>query len=78
MYCQSYCPVYVTYLVMQCPPNVFKTSIIKKALGVRFHPNTQLLNTHCTDLRQSVPVTVHKDTTESGVHQRGQLLSVLS
>lgn len=66
------------YLVMHGPSQIFKTSIIKKVLRVHFQPKAQLFNTHCPDLRQLVPITMHKHTTESGIHHGGQLLSVFS
>lgn len=44
---------------------------------VQFKPNTQLLNANCPDVRQLVPVTVHKHTTEHATYQGENLLSVL-
>lgn len=44
---------------------------------VQFQPNAQLLNANCPDLRQLVPVTVHKHTTKHTIHHGGHLLFVL-
>lgn len=63
---------------MQGPSQIFKAPIIKEVLRVHFQPEAQLLHTHCPNLRQSVPITVHKHTAESGIHHGGQLLFVFS
>lgn len=77
MYFLRSSPLNVFNLIMKGPSQVFKTSIIEEVFRVSFQPHTQLFNTRCPDLRQSVSVTVHKDSTKGGIHHGGKLLSVL-
>lgn len=65
------------HLVVQGPSQVFKTSVIEEVFGIVFQPHAQLLDTSHPDLRQQVPVTVHKHPAEHAVHHGEHLLSVL-
>lgn len=65
------------HLVVQCPSQVLETFVIQEILGVGLDPNAQLGNTGGPDVRQQVPVAMHKDAAEHGVHHGTHFFSVL-